>query len=76
MATRNTLSVRQYRLLGALEALGGSTRSIWALAVLDYSGRGHAASYARIHRLAARGLLAIAPRGPVTLTDKGRAAVK
>jgi len=80
MPTRNTLSARQSHLLRAFAALGGSARSIWELASIDYSGRGHAASYARIHRLAARGFIAIAPRGKsaprsVTITAKGRTAV-
>lgn len=71
------LSTKQAAILSRLASIGGTSKTIWELAAWDYRGRGHAASYARIHRLAKRGLvqLGAGPRGArtVTLTERGSA---
>lgn len=72
MATTRTSAAQR----GILYRLSlGPVTSIMDLVRYEHSGRGHAASYARVHRLEARGLIAIArqTRGGcnVSITDRG-----
>lgn len=72
------LSSAQKALLSTLAARGGSTDTIMDLVRSEWAGRGHAASYARVHRLARRGFVRFAGMGRgsrVEITPKGEAVI-
>lgn len=71
--TRNTLSAAQRGMLSTL-ARWGSCGSIMELVRAEFRGRGHAASYARFHRLRRRGLVAFA-NGRIVVTAAGEAVL-
>lgn len=71
-AARKTLSPAQRGMLYNLSH--GPVPTIMALVRMEYSGRGHAASYARFHRLRARGLVAMSA-DKVWITEAGKAVL-